>query len=327
MVGSLSGPISQRPAASKAMRLRSRLTKKGCQPRPAGAGSGDWLVSASVNSSVLPRKRSVPTMECKKCSKEFQQPVPNEKPLPEPAPAMGPLDSPRFEKGRNFANKVWNASRFVMTSIDAVAVPPLPLGERGELQFRAEDKWILSRLNTTIQAQTQALNAFELSKATNALYDFFWNEFCAWYIELAKPRMAPGADAADSRAASAVLLHVLDRSLRLLHPFCPFVSEALWTELNKRAKPADRHLGAEYNAASIRQNEDMLAVAARDFAPHDITFYLRELAASYHSYYDAERILVDQEPVKLARLALVAACAQLLHNGLAILGVSAPRKM
>jgi arginyl-tRNA synthetase len=72
---------------------------------------------------------------------------------------------------------------------------------------------------------------------------------------------------------------------------------------------------------------DMLAAAAKDFAPHDVTFYLRELAASYHSYYDAERILVDEEPVKRARLALVAATAQVLHNGLAILGVSAPRKM
>ena len=72
---------------------------------------------------------------------------------------------------------------------------------------------------------------------------------------------------------------------------------------------------------------DMLAAAAADFAPHDVTFYLRELAASYHSYYDAERILVDDEPVRLARLALVAATARVLHNGLAMLGVSAPRKM
>ena len=72
---------------------------------------------------------------------------------------------------------------------------------------------------------------------------------------------------------------------------------------------------------------DMLTAAAQDFAPHDVTFYLRELAACYHSYYDAERILVDDEAVKLARLALVAATAQVLHNGLAVLGVSAPRKM
>ncbi len=72
---------------------------------------------------------------------------------------------------------------------------------------------------------------------------------------------------------------------------------------------------------------EMLSAAAQDFAPHDVTFYLRELAASYHSYYDAERILVDDEKLKLARLALVAATAQVLHNGLAVLGVSAPEKM
>ncbi|MEY2801879.1 MAG: putative Arginyl-tRNA synthetase, partial [Pseudomonadota bacterium] len=71
----------------------------------------------------------------------------------------------------------------------------------------------------------------------------------------------------------------------------------------------------------------MLTAAATDFAPHDVTFYLRELAAAYHSYYDSERILVDDEAVKKARLALVAACAQVLHNGLALLGVSAPQKM
>ncbi len=72
---------------------------------------------------------------------------------------------------------------------------------------------------------------------------------------------------------------------------------------------------------------DMLSAAATDFAPHDVTFYLRELAAAYHSYYDAERILVDDERVKKARLALVAATAQVLHNGLQVLGVDAPRKM
>jgi arginyl-tRNA synthetase len=71
----------------------------------------------------------------------------------------------------------------------------------------------------------------------------------------------------------------------------------------------------------------MLTAAARDFAPHDVSFYLRDLAATYHSYYDAERILVDDENVKKARLALVAATAQVIRNGLAVLGVSAPAKM
>jgi arginyl-tRNA synthetase len=77
----------------------------------------------------------------------------------------------------------------------------------------------------------------------------------------------------------------------------------------------------------LAQYPDMLSYAAQDFAPHDVTFFLRELAAAYHSYYDAERILVEDQSVKLARLALVAATAQVLHNGLAVLGVSAPSKM
>ena len=77
----------------------------------------------------------------------------------------------------------------------------------------------------------------------------------------------------------------------------------------------------------MSQYPDMLQGAAADFAPHDVTFYLRELAASYHSYYDAERILVDEPAVRLARLALVAATRQVLANGLSMLGVSAPEKM
>ncbi|VTU36925.1 arginine--tRNA ligase [Variovorax sp. RA8] len=93
-------------------------------------------------------------------------------------------------------------------------------------------------------------------------------------------------------------------------------------ELSPLGSPAAQSL-----LLMLAKYPDMLAAAAQDFAPHDVTFYLRELAAAYHSYYDAERILVDDEPVKLARLALVAATAQVLHNGLAILGVSAPRKM
>ena len=78
---------------------------------------------------------------------------------------------------------------------------------------------------------------------------------------------------------------------------------------------------------ALAKYPDMLSAAAKDFAPHDVTFYLRELAGHLHSYYDAERVLVDDERLKKARLALVAACAQVLHNGLAVLGVSAPAKM
>jgi arginyl-tRNA synthetase len=87
------------------------------------------------------------------------------------------------------------------------------------------------------------------------------------------------------------------------------------------------HPAAQALMLLLARYPEVLTAAAADFAPHDMTFYLRELAAAYHSYYDSERILVDDEKLKLARLALVAACAQVLHNGLAVLGVGAPHKM
>ncbi|HTH77975.1 MAG TPA: arginine--tRNA ligase [Ramlibacter sp.] len=106
---------------------------------------------------------------------------------------------------------------------------------------------------------------------------------------------------------------------------------ALWGGDEGTLKDADLSLLTSPAALSLMlqlaKYPEMLSAAATDFAPHDVTFYLRELAAAYHSYYDSERILVDDESVKKARLALVAACAQVLHNGLAVLGVSAPRKM
>jgi valyl-tRNA synthetase len=183
-------------------------------------------------------------MKCKKCAKEFQQPVPNATSAPAAEPPMGPLDSKRFEKGRNFSNKVWNAGRFVLTGIDANFQQAIQNPAEIEKHLRDEDKWILSRLNRAIQDTTTALDNFEFSKATNALYAFFWDEFCAWTIELSKPRLAPDADPKDRAAAQAVLVYALDRSLRLLHPFCPFISEVLWAELAKVAPtPESRNLG------------------------------------------------------------------------------------
>jgi len=192
----------------------------------------------------LPRKRAAPLMACVKCKKEFQQPVPNEPPLPEPAPRMGALDSKRFEKGRNFTNKVWNAARFVLASSDAETCKRLDDHAAIEQGLRDEDRWILSRLNQTVSEVTQSLDHFEFSRATNALYTFFWDDFCAWTIELSKARLL-GHDLNDRATAAAVLIHVLDRVLRLLHPFCPFISEVLWSELAKIApSPTSRNLGA-----------------------------------------------------------------------------------
>ncbi|MBM4414707.1 MAG: valine--tRNA ligase [Chloroflexi bacterium] len=129
----------------------------------------------------------------------------------------------RLEAGRNFANKLWNASRFVLTLVepdDVLAVPAagtvLPL----------EDRWILSRTERVLATVEELLERFELSEAVRQLRDFFWEEFADWYIELAKVRVRGG-----DRSPLGVLVDVLDRVLRALHPCMPFVTEAIWQRL------------------------------------------------------------------------------------------------
>ena len=142
------------------------------------------------------------------------------------------LASSRLEAGRNFANKLWNATRFVVRSIEpgttALEISPdrLPL----------EDRWILSRLNRTVASVTSLIGEFQLGEALRQIHDFLWGEYCDWYIEFAKIRLRP-----DSGLPSPlpVLVHVLETSLRLLHPYMPFVTEELWQNL-KRSLPNDR---------------------------------------------------------------------------------------
>ena len=129
----------------------------------------------------------------------------------------------KCEAMRNFANKIWNASRFVMMnlSIDKVQLP-----EKLEL----EDKWVLSRLNTLIREVTDNLEAYELGVASAKIYDFIWDTYCDWYIELTKTRLN-GEDESAKLAAENVLCYVLLRILELLHPFMPFITEELYQAL------------------------------------------------------------------------------------------------
>ena len=134
----------------------------------------------------------------------------------------------RLEAARNFANKVWNASRFVLTSIQGKD------GLGGWFDLPApehrEDRWIISRLNRTIESVNKSLEAFELGEAQQKLYDFIWNDYCDWYIEMAKIRLRSGA----TPSPLPVLAHVLERTLRLLHPFMPFITEEIWQNLMER---------------------------------------------------------------------------------------------
>ncbi len=132
----------------------------------------------------------------------------------------------KVEAARNFCNKVYNASRFVLMGTDE-STGGLPDLDRLEVG----DKWILSRLNDIIADVTANLDHFELNIAAQKIYDFIWSEYCDWYIEIAKSRLY-GNDAQEKADVSAVLIHVLKTSLKLLHPFMPFITEEIFTKLS-----------------------------------------------------------------------------------------------
>ena len=129
----------------------------------------------------------------------------------------------KCEAMRNFCNKIWNASRFVMMNL---TVGDCRLPEKLE----TEDKWILSKLNQVIKEVCDNMDSFELGVAAGKIYDFIWDSYCDWYIELTKPRLN-GEDAAAKESAQRVLLYVLTEILKLLHPFMPFITEEIWQAL------------------------------------------------------------------------------------------------
>ena len=126
------------------------------------------------------------------------------------------------EAMRNFANKIWNASRYVMMNLQ-ITENRLPAAA----SLEQEDKWILTKLNDLIGDVTENLDRYELGVAAAKLYDFIWDTYCDWYIELTKSRLY-GENASSKRTAQQVLVYVLDQFLRLLHPFMPFITEEIW---------------------------------------------------------------------------------------------------
>ena len=132
----------------------------------------------------------------------------------------------RCEAMRNFANKLWNASRYVMMNLGEDAKNELPVVEKLEIA----DKWILSKLNTLITEVTENMDKYELGVAVQKIYDFIWDSYCDWYIELTKARLY-SEDADRKQTAIQVLVYVLDQILRLLHPFMPFITEEIWQSL------------------------------------------------------------------------------------------------
>ena len=132
----------------------------------------------------------------------------------------------KVEAAGNFANKIWNASRFVAMNMEGQEIQK----DLSALELDIADRWILSRLNGVIRDVTDNMEKFELGLATAKIYDFIWSEYCDWYIEMCKSRLY-GEDAAAKKTAISVLYYVLVNALKLLHPFMPFITEEIYVEL------------------------------------------------------------------------------------------------
>jgi valyl-tRNA synthetase len=141
------------------------------------------------------------------------------------------LAIPRIAGYRAFLNKIWNATRFALMRVGPGSVKSIE-EVRGDLLLA--DRYILARLQAVVEKSNQGLNNYRFDETANAIYQFFWTELCDWYIELVKNALSDSAPEAEREAARAVLIHVLDVSMRLLHPLCPFQSEEIWQRLPGR---------------------------------------------------------------------------------------------
>ncbi len=174
------------------------------------------------------------------------------------------FDLGRAEGYKNFCNKLWNATRFVLMNTPEFVLPP-PAGEGarradgGTLQPQTDaERWILVRLTKTVAEAEQHFAAYRFDLLAQSLYEFAWNEFCDWFVELAKPALN-GDDAAAADSTRHTLLHVLETLLRLLHPLVPFVTEELWRQVAPK-------LGIEGDTISLRPYPAAADFAGQDFA-------------------------------------------------------------
>jgi valyl-tRNA synthetase len=179
-----------------------------------------------------------PVIKCKLCKKEFATRVAGDADIAKHG--LGVVFSDRFEMGRNFCNKIWQAATgFVLPNIAGLKGS----GDQGikAQDLEVEDRWILSRLADTVERIDARYARYQLNDVASALYDFFWGDLCDWYLELVKPRLFERSESGEMgmrRDASAdvarrVLAFVLDQALRLMHPVMPFISEALWKKLGE----------------------------------------------------------------------------------------------
>ncbi len=196
------------------------------------------------------------------------------------------LSVSRIEANRNFANKIWNAARFVLMNLEPDEVELSDGEERNSVTFALPplseqtlaDRWILSRLNAVQSHVTQLIENWQLGEAGRQLYEFLWSEYCDWYIEAAKPRLY-GEQAEARKATRQVLAYTLEQSLRLLHPFMPYVTEAIWSHLPGVSERAEALMTQRWPRAAERRD----APAEDGFARiQEIVRAIRNARAEYN---------------------------------------------
>ncbi|MEO1994584.1 MAG: valine--tRNA ligase [Planctomycetaceae bacterium] len=165
---------------------------------------------------------------------------------PDPGEPVARIVSERFEYGRNFCNKLWNASRLVLLNLEGHTAAAID-----RQQLHMEDRWIISRLTTAINQVTDLLGEYHFDAATRVIRDFTWNEFCDWYLEMLKPRLRNEQTRPD---AQRVVVGVLDNLLRILSPFIPYITAELWQRLNERA-PERGLEGPQAGARTVMESE------------------------------------------------------------------------
>jgi len=163
------------------------------------------------------------------------------------------LSEERIEGYRNFANKIWNAFRFAMMNLEDFK-NTVSASDITRLNLQLSDKWILSRLQKAIRDTRKGLEEYKFNESAGIIYQFFWHELCDWYIEIIKPRLA--ASAKERKTAQSVLLYVMENSLRLLHPFMPFITEELWQQLPHKGESIMAAEYPEFNEALLNEENE-----------------------------------------------------------------------
>ncbi len=234
------------------------------------------------------------------------------------------LSEDKIESNRNFANKIWNAARFLFFNLEKAEAAGLNFAELAAPEVRAaaphqpsgaelplEDRWIFSRLDAAMREGNDALAGYRFHEAAHVIYHFFWGEFCDWYIEWIKPRLAD-ANPDAARAAWRNLFAVFESALRLLHPFMPFLTEELWHKLPQRpgargiafepfpqARPAFTDASADADAAVLQE----IIVAARNIRAEAKMVAKKKVAAEFSSQDAGLRALVERNRDAVLRLA------------------------